>query len=652
MKSFLAIVKMLIALVLITGTTVASSQTFPEGFNYQVVLRDATGNLLNQEDVVLRIGIIATSAAGTLIYEEDHFDTTTTYGVSATVIGQGTTTGAGFTTDFATISWGTDEYFVNVQLDINNTGTFIDISTTQLFAVPYAMHSKTSDQTYSLNGLTDVDTAGIQVGHTLVWNGSVWVSSNVDTVSYATNAASAVYADTAGYVVSGGSVIISDSANWASYGDTANFAWNSGYAMSSDSSAYADTAMYAWNCFNSWELDGNALTGTEFLGSTNAQDLVFKTNNTERMRITSTGKVGVGVAAPTADFQLLGNDGILFEGVHGSGTPQTFTGSRMVWYPKKSHFYVGGGSVNLNDGNIGDYSFGQGYNSTCSGDYSVAMGNTCTSAGLASFSVGFASKAMGDYSFSQGQNSNVSGVAAIGMGRQAISQGLASIAMGYHPAATKDFAVAIGYQCSSTDTSAYAFGYRAHSDHKGSFVYSDQSASDFYSTAENQFLVRAAGGTTFYSASDLSMGVNLPAGGGAWTTISDSTKKENIREVDYMDILNKVNQLEVSEWNYKSQKSDIRHIGPMAQDFYEIFGIGESDTTITTIDIDGVNLAALKALLEKSNGLEEAAAEFKMLERKYEELKAEKEQVMNRLLKIERAFEEIMRQETAATDDK
>jgi hypothetical protein len=53
---------------------------------------------------------------------------------------------------------------------------------------------------------------------------------------------------------------------------------------------------------NAWDLLGNAGTtaGTNFLGTTDAQDMVFKTNNTEKMRITTTGQVGIGTAAPNA----------------------------------------------------------------------------------------------------------------------------------------------------------------------------------------------------------------------------------------------------------------------------------------------------------------------------------------------------------------
>jgi uncharacterized protein YceH (UPF0502 family) len=52
----------------------------------------------------------------------------------------------------------------------------------------------------------------------------------------------------------------------------------------------------------------------------------------------------------------------------------------------------------------------------------------------------------------------------------------------------------------------------------------------------------------------------------------------------------------VSKWSYRSQDDSIRHIGPMAQDFYRAFGIGEDRKHIDSVDADGVALAAIKGL--------------------------------------------------------
>ena len=59
----------------------------------------------------------------------------------------------------------------------------------------------------------------------------------------------------------------------------------------------------------------------------------------------------------------------------------------------------------------------------------------------------------------------------------------------------------------------------------------------------------------------------------------------------------------VSTWNYTSQDPSIRHIGPMAQDFYATFGVGEDERRISTIDADGVALAAIQALYAENQAL-------------------------------------------------
>ncbi|MCH7878441.1 MAG: tail fiber domain-containing protein [candidate division Zixibacteria bacterium] len=132
--------------------------------------------------------------------------------------------------------------------------------------------------------------------------------------------------------------------------------------------------------------------------------------------------------------------------------------------------------------------------------------------------------------------------------------------------------------------------------------------------------MRASGGTRIFSNSALTTGVTLAAGGGAWSAVSDSAVKENIRPVDGSEILEKLSQLDVSRWNYITQDESIEHIGPMAQDFYRLFGLGEDDKHINTLDPDGVALAAIKALYEKNNVLEQNNKELNDRLSKLEEL--------------------------------
>ena len=52
----------------------------------------------------------------------------------------------------------------------------------------------------------------------------------------------------------------------------------------------------------------------------------------------------------------------------------------------------------------------------------------------------------------------------------------------------------------------------------------------------------------------------------------------------------------MQRWRYKEERSGSRHIGPMAQDFHVAFGLGDSERHISTVDADGVALAAIQGL--------------------------------------------------------
>jgi len=113
----------------------------------------------------------------------------------------------------------------------------------------------------------------------------------------------------------------------------------------------------------------------------------------------------------------------------------------------------------------------------------------------------------------------------------------------------------------------------------------------------------------------------LHVGGGvsatAFVTTSDRNAKENFARVSPSEVLEKVAALPISTWNYKTM-NDGRHMGPMAQDFYDAFHLGGGDTTITTIDPDGVALAAIQGLNQK---LEQKQTEITELKKQVNELR-------------------------------
>lgn len=88
--------------------------------------------------------------------------------------------------------------------------------------------------------------------------------------------------------------------------------------------------------------------------------------------------------------------------------------------------------------------------------------------------------------------------------------------------------------------------------------------------------------------------------GGAWTSESDRNAKERFAAVSPLQVLKKVSQLPITEWQYKAESEGTRHIGPMAQDFHAAFGLnGTDDKHISAVDEGGVALAAIQGLNQK-----------------------------------------------------
>jgi hypothetical protein len=167
----------------------------------------------------------------------------------------------------------------------------------------------------------------------------------------------------------------------------------------------------------------------------------------------------------------------------------------------------------------------------------------------------------------------------------------------------------------------FAAGAGASATNDGAFVWADSLAYTFSSSADNQFSARATGGVRFVSAVDTNgnptAGVQLAAGGGSWSSLSNRASKENFAAVNPREILERLCAMPVSTWNYKTQPLATRHIGPMAQDFAQAFGVGKDSRHITGIDADGVAMAAIQGLNEKlENALREKDAELEKLKQK------------------------------------
>ena len=176
-----------------------------------------------------------------------------------------------------------------------------------------------------------------------------------------------------------------------------------------------------------------------------------------------------------------------------------------------------------------------------------------------------------------------------------------------------------------------AVGRSAKARHSGSVVVSAGGQDPVESTAANQFLVRASGGIELQS-SDAGTGVALPAGSGAFSSLSDRNAKQDFKKVEGRKTLEQLSQLPIFQYKYKAQADQgVEHIGPTAQDFQQAFGVGENDRHISTVDADGVALSAIQGLYEM----------LQDKDRQIEQLTEQNRQMAEQMTRIESLLEKM-----------
>jgi hypothetical protein len=326
-------------------------------------------------------------------------------------------------------------------------------------------------------------------------------------------------------------------------------------------------------------------------------------------------------------FTLRADGGFLADGIFGSGAiPDSGAGTRMMWFPRKAAFRAGRVDATAwDDANIGSESVAFNKNTRATGTFSAAFGDSTLASGPSSTAMGSFTTASGDVSTAMGSQTTSSGPGSTAMGAATTASGSASTAMGFNTVASGAQATATGLSSVASSTASFAagdsaeaggltsiaaglqviaagnrtvvLGSYARSLVAGAFMFGDFSTTaPFFAVDPNSFNVRAAGGYRLYSNSALTTGVTLAAGGGAWAALSDVNMKENFRDLNGDDVLEKIARMPIREWNYKTQDVAIRHAGPTAQDFRAAFGLGEDPLRITTIDADGIAFRAIQAL--------------------------------------------------------
>ncbi len=288
----------------------------------------------------------------------------------------------------------------------------------------------------------------------------------------------------------------------------------------------------------------------------------------------------------------------------------------------RSYATVGGGARNTASGSFA--AVGGGYGNTASG-YAATVGggeDNAASGYAATVGGGRLNTASGAYAtVGGGYDNTASGAyAAVGGGYDNTASGYAAtISGGEDNTAAGNYSFAAGRRARNVNTA-----------HTGVFLFADSTNADFNSIAANEFAARANGGFRFVSSSG-----TCTTTGGPWSCTSDRNAKMNFAAVDGREVLSKVAGLSILTWSFKDNAA-IRHMGPTAQDFYAAFGLGQDDTTISTIDLDGVALAAIQGLY----GLvQEKDAEIAAMEAEITDLRAENAKLNDRLAAIEQSLQ-------------
>jgi len=276
------------------------------------------------------------------------------------------------------------------------------------------------------------------------------------------------------------------------------------------------------------------------------------------------------------DNSISGNG---YQSVIGGGNVNSLTAPNAV---------IGGGNQNTLAGSDSVIAGGSQNSITSSGTYGIIGGGStnAVSAEYGTVAGGVSNTVSAEWGTVAGGNTNT----ASGNGAN-VAGGANNTASGPHSS------VAGGSKNTASGPQSFAAGVDSNAATAGAWVWSDDSigATQLSSTEANQFLARASGGFTFWTNASNTVGATLAPGSGSWASVSDRAMKTNVARIDDEEVLDKVARLPIGTWSYVSERG-VRHVGPMAQDFYAAFGVGADDRHITAIDEDGVALASIKAL--------------------------------------------------------
>jgi len=311
----------------------------PKAFNYQLIVRNADGEILQNESVGIRISIHDDLAVGPIIYQEEFDVISNQFGLVNLEIGTGTPSLG----SFDGIDWSSNEKFIETEISQGSGTSYVAMGTSQLLSVPFALYSERSkDSPWDLSG-DDLYYDGGNVG------------IGIDTPIFkldVRNPTVGGYTDVGVHTDDGGGALTAYSSTFPAPHE--HFAGR----LSLWSNAFTSTGL---------DLRADGFTSDIRL-YTGGIDVL-----NERMRITPEGKVGIGTISPGYKLEVKSTGA-------SDGLGVTSSDGDLLFKVRQNSDGTGTATVYDQDGNTGIFLHGGAYSYFNAGD--VGIGTTLPEAPL------------------------------------------------------------------------------------------------------------------------------------------------------------------------------------------------------------------------------------------------------------------------------
>jgi hypothetical protein len=493
----------------------------PQGFNYQALARDETGDPIIRTELPVMITIQADSLGKDIIWKELHSNITTNdFGLINLIVGKGEKQPESTIRAFSDIDWSITPKFIKTEVDYKG---WKEMGVTRLWSVPYAMVA---------DSLSTPFTKLLVEGETTSYENPLFEVKNKDgyTVFAVYNEGVRVYVGDGekkgpkgGFSVGG----------FGSQKDENN----KQYLFVDD-----DSVRIYVNDAGKSSKGGFAIGGFGYTKE-GIQKYFYASEDSVRVYIDDTGKGAKGGFAIGGFGHTKGNANFLdiSTDVDGIVDPPE---NRILWYPLKNAFLTGNILI-TSPLEVGENSFASGYQAKAQGQFSQSMGYLTQALGDYSTAIGKNAVATQPSSFAFGDGASANMMDSYAFGAGALASGTGSYAFGsmgrdtltFEPntqptEANGDYAFAIGLGATASGISSTAIGNNSSASGENSMalgVFSDAQgakstainageaignysfASGLLSKAEGDFSVAIGHGSTKFGTYNHALGYGSTA---------------------------------------------------------------------------------------------------------------------------------------------